>query len=900
VIFGGGRRALALLGAFFCLACEPACAAQRGDTLADAKAAMDAGVRDYSKGAFTAALPSLRRAVDIGQGLLPDDDLRLARARYYLAATYYQLGDPTSAEPPAQRALGVGEQHLALDDDHLAAARLLLASIHRDRGDFDKALALDNRNAEIVKGKKGAQSLNFALALNQIAVDEQSQGHYAQAREAIERALAIGRAKSDTRGQAMAPGLNNLAAIDAALGQYDRGLPLIEQALEAYQKDGGAKDELVVMMHMVHARILCGLGRCADALPEAQRAVAIYEELANPNGRAYRCLILLAYVEVQLDRYADARPVLERALKIRQAAEGSRHPDLAFILTLLAQVRVKLGERDAALDLLQQALPIAVRGGNLEYLWRTQDGLREVYTLAGRPALAIYWGKEAINTIQSMRGSLRGIEQEAQLSFLQDKRRPYKDVAALLIDAGRLPEAEQVLALLKDQELAQFVTRGDAPRPNAELVGAERSAADGYDRLVADQVGRARELDELERRSRYEALPAADEARRRELQEEATEWRENFRKWMGDLATHLAGATGTTASPQQVANQSGTLSTLVRAQPSALGLYYVISDDALSIVVVSARGSFGLRTGIGAAELNRRIADMRRALTDPASDPHPAAQLLYQTLIEPVERNIEMAHAQTLVLSLTDNLRYVPFAALFDGKQYLIERYALAQVAIGARTNLDPSRKPWQVSAFGVTEAAPPLPPLHGVRDELQAIVRVPGASSGVLPGSIWLDRDFDRQHLEAALRGQHQVIHIGSHFVLSASGDEQDSYLLLGGGNRLSLDQIATLDFSGVDQLTLSACNTASGGGRDERGIEVEGMAAVVAQQGAGSVLASLWPVSDDSTAELMRGFYEARSSGAGLTRAMALRQAQLGLLHGRFPHPFHWAPFVIIGSWL
>jgi CHAT domain-containing protein len=99
---------------------------------------------------------------------------------------------------------------------------------------------------------------------------------------------------------------------------------------------------------------------------------------------------------------------------------------------------------------------------------------------------------------------------------------------------------------------------------------------------------------------------------------------------------------------------------------------------------------------------------------------------------------------------------------------------------------------------------------------------------------------------------------------------------------------------------LTLSACNTASGGGRNEKGIEVEGMAALVAQQGAASVLASLWPVSDSSTAELMQGFYAARTSGAGLARAAALRQAQLGLLHGRFAHPFHWAPFVILGSWL
>jgi CHAT domain-containing protein len=545
-----------------------------------------------------------------------------------------------------------------------------------------------------------------------------------------------------------------------------------------------------------------------------------------------------------------------------------------------------------------------VLGGNPEFLWRAQDGLREVYATMGRREAAIYWGKAAINTIQSMRVSLRGIEEQAQTAFVQDKRQPYKELAALLIDGGRLTEAEQVLALLKDRELAQLVTRGDGPRPSADLVGTERSAAERYNRLLADQVGLARELDELERRSRYEPLSAAEDAKRRQLQEEATEWRSNFRKWVGDLPASLARGAGGVTSPQQVVNQSNALSTLVRADPDAMGLYYLVTDDALSIVVVSARGSFGLRTEIGALELNRRIADFRRVLTDPSLDPRPAAQLMYRALIEPVRPHIEMAKAHTLVLSLTDNLRYVPFAALFDGQQYLVERYAVAQVAIGVRPNLDAAPKPWQVSAFGVTEAAPPLAPLKGVRAELEAIVHGPGTSLGVLPGTIQLDREFDREHLEAALRealrGQHRVVHIGSHFVLSATGDEQDSYLLLGDHSHLSLDQIATLDFSGVDQLTLSACNTASGGGRDEKGIEVEGMAALVAQQGAGSVLASLWPVSDGSTAELMRGFYSARISGEGLTRAAALRQAQLGLLHGRFAHPFHWAPFVILGSWL
>jgi CHAT domain-containing protein len=102
---------------------------------------------------------------------------------------------------------------------------------------------------------------------------------------------------------------------------------------------------------------------------------------------------------------------------------------------------------------------------------------------------------------------------------------------------------------------------------------------------------------------------------------------------------------------------------------------------------------------------------------------------------------------------------------------------------------------------------------------------------------------------------------------------------------------------FSGVDLLTLSACNTAAS---ESNGKELDGFSMLAQRRGAKAVLATLWPVADRSTALLMQRFYRARHTNRAAGKAAALRSAQLSLLHSRtFAQPFFWAPFVLSGNW-
>ena len=71
-------------------------------------------------------------------------------------------------------------------------------------------------------------------------------------------------------------------------------------------------------------------------------------------------------------------------------------------------------------------------------------------TFSARPRVATFYGKQAVNTMQSIRSDIRGLSQALQQSFLKSNEKPYHTLAELLISQGRLTEAEQVLNLLKE------------------------------------------------------------------------------------------------------------------------------------------------------------------------------------------------------------------------------------------------------------------------------------------------------------------------------------------------------------------------------------------------------------------------------------------------------------------
>jgi CHAT domain-containing protein len=328
-------------------------------------------------------------------------------------------------------------------------------------------------------------------------------------------------------------------------------------------------------------------------------------------------------------------------------------------------------------------------------------------------------------------------------------------------------------------------------------------------------------------------------------------------------------------------------------------LQIYLTDEQVNFLLTTPGVQLARNVKIKTQDLNRQVAELNRLLRDPKADPLPAAQALYKLLLAPVEQDLQQAGAKTVMLSLDGVLRYLPFGVLHDGQRYALQRWNLPVYTSVVRERLrEAANANWQAAGLGVTRKHGNFDPLPAVRTEMSSIIRT--GATGVLPGEVHLDEAFTAQRLKDVSQRRFPVVHVASHFQFSP-GTEINSFLLLGDGTQLTLGDIRTQNyrFDDVDLLTLSACDTGLGGGRDQRGREIEGFGVIAQQQGAKAVLATLWKVADSSTATLMGDMYRRRLQG-GLSKIEALRQAQMSMAaQPRTAHPFYWAPFVLMGNW-
>jgi len=327
---------------------------------------------------------------------------------------------------------------------------------------------------------------------------------------------------------------------------------------------------------------------------------------------------------------------------------------------------------------------------------------------------------------------------------------------------------------------------------------------------------------------------------------------------------------------------------------TAVVVYPILLPDRIELLVSLPGGLKRYSIPVKARLVEAEIRQFRKRLEMPFSGQYQShAKKLYDWIVRPLEEDLNPLSIDTLVFVPDGPLRTIPMAALHDGKQFLIEKYALA-VTPGLDLS-DPrpiETKQPKVLLAGLSESSQGFPPLQFIPEELKAIQHIYG-------GKVLLNEDFLLSNLEQSLEKESfNIVHIATHAKFES--DVHKTFLLTF-DDKLTLDRLdQCVGFfrfrdEPLELLTLSACETAAG---DDRA--ALGLAGVAVKAGARSALATLWSINDQAAAMLVSEFYRQLSEPA-VSRAVALQRAQLKLLKDvRCEHPSYWSPFLLINNWL
>ena len=881
-------------------------------------------------------------------------------------ALWRQLGS-RAGEALALTNMGRSYSNLAQEDKALEVLNQALPIWRQAANRNGEASALDMMGkvySDMSQGAKSLESLNQALAiwretgeragealsLNNMGRTYSDLGQKAKTLESYNQALSIWKEIGNLQGHASA--LDDLGRVYSDLGQKQTALDYFNQGLPVWRESGNRNGEALDLNDIGRAH--ADLGQPQQALDFYNQALTIWRDVGNRRGEAMtmsnlgRAYLDLGQPDKSLEIELQSLPVW------REVKEGRGE---AMALGLIGMAYAKLGQPQTAFPYSLAALTMAKAAGDPDMQGGIDTAMMVGFQKQNRPEVAIFFGLDAVNSYQQIRKNISGLDKDLQAGFAQSRASTYRILAELLVETGRLGEAEQVLDLLKEQELKDVV-RGATPDAAAKvepliLSTAQQKAQSELDSLQQKTIA-------LEEMSLEWASLHAKATRTPDEDAQLKKLTASLQQGIGEIADYFtnticaelerkpAPGQENPDSAGEGSRQSYLQNTLAKLGPRVMGIRILLGEDHVYAIVVTAttRKKFELKAT--PAELRSKVFEVLEVLAARNADPKPALAQLYTMVVAPVEielKTIETpAAAQggvpTLLWSLDDALRYLPMAALYDGQHYMLERFnnvLFTPESYGHMTDspLANGSAP-SVLAMGLSKSYGGLPALPGVMPELDAVVHDPAVpeSHGLMEGKLLPNDQFTLAALKTEL-GEGKgfpVVHIASHFVVeTGSGDEP--FLMLGGeasgeanGYEWNLSEMehSTVAFHGTRLLALSACSTAKDY-KTRDGTEMDSLGMIAQQKDAEAVLATLWDVNDASTSRLMSDFYSRWLKDPAGGKAEALRQAQLALLKGPaaspdgrsqrgfetvggpapaapqagYSHPFYWAPFVLIGNY-
>src|SRR3989441_2096669 len=616
---------------------------------------------------------------------------------------------------------------LAVEDASSGDRQMAEALKSYQRGAFEEAAAGWTEAARLYEqaGKLNEQS----EALIFLTQAYQSMGHYIKALQSLQAASALVERTGDRSKMARIKGI--AGTLYLASGQPEDASRNLKEGLQLAKEAGNAGLAAVILND--RGNVLASQKKYDEALAAYTESISLAQATEN-HALLVQVLINAATASLQSGRHQDARDRLDQALKQVRALEDSYDKAYSLISIGLTynNLRPHLPDTNGALMLqafesLNEAVKVAAAIENpraASYAW---GYLGSLYETERRYEEALDLTRRAVMAAQ------QAVAPEALYRWYWQTGRLFKALGKRedAIAAYRL--AVPALQSIRPEML---LTSGAEPPHFRESVGPLFfELAD----LLLQQAA------SIEERARSE--PYLREARDAIEQFKVAELRDYFRDECVDAArTRVKG-----------------LETVSR---TAAVVYPILLPDRLEILVSLATGLQRVSVPVKAENLTQEIRAFRKKLEKRTTQEYlPYAQQLYGWLIRPIEPVLASLPIDTLVFVPDGPLLTIPMAALHDGKQFLISRYAVAITPGLTLTDPRPlKRKAIKALSVGLTESVRNFPPLPNVAEELDAIQRL-------YPGTLLLNKEFLVPRVEKELtEGLCTIMHVASYRQLQDS----------------------------------------------------------------------------------------------------------------------------------
>jgi CHAT domain-containing protein/Tfp pilus assembly protein PilF len=744
-----------------------------------------------------------------------------------------------------------------------------------------------------------------ASTLNSLGVAYDSLGDNKKALQCHDQASQISRKIGDRIGEARS--LANMGIAYNLLSRKQKALQAFEQALQILHQMKDLKGEATTLMH---------IGLVYDSLNDKQKALKYYNEalplLQKVKDRRGEATLLnnigvfydsLGNKQKALEYYEQALPILHEVGDFRgesaslsniglvYSLSGDKQKALGYYNTALNTSRnagdrtgeaaalksigsayAALGEVQKAFKYLDQALRISqdvkdreLEAATLNYIGRVYDSLGEK-----RKALDLY--QKTIQVLEDMRAE--STIEELKIGLIgEDASLVYRRASYLLMSLGK---TDQAFNFTERARARTFLDQLGNVRPHIH-----KSVSDKLLKKEEDLRLDLALLEHALRQERTQPVAALNVGRINSLATQLDEKRAEY----ANLLTSLKLTNREYASMRSVDSLTVfQLQEFVHRDTTLLS--YFVTEYKTLVFMITQNSFRAVEIPVEETELEGSVKWFRSFADLHDSRPQSLLQL-YGWLIAPIKQ-----YLKTPMIGIIPHgiLHYLPFAALTDGKRYLGDEYTIFYLPSGSVLPfIQKKSKPVGTRLLAISQSqAQGYPSLRYADGEVAKIAKLYNTQAFHKGNAA--KSEFQKRG------GEYSIIHIAAHAELNTDyplfsriifGSGQD------GTGALEVNDIYNLDLSKSSLVMLSACETQLGA--QSKGDDIIGLNRAFIYAGAPTVIASLWAVDDVSTSQLMKFFYIHLKEG--MIKAEALRAAQSDT-RKKYPHPYHWAGFVLTGD--